>query len=157
LPARDVKIVLGKGLSQRPASSIPDLTPAQPIDLGSYLRHSLTEGRPVLLCFIDIRQPLSQQCVAELVGKADTLEAKRVITVVLQASPEGTRELYAQLDAHCTAFPWGMAGENLDARKAAWGIQSLPWLILTDEKHKVVATGLGLDELDKGMTEAFAR
>ncbi|MCX5643955.1 MAG: carboxypeptidase-like regulatory domain-containing protein [Phycisphaerae bacterium] len=149
LPARDVKIVLGKGLSQRPASSIAHLTPTQPIDLGSYLRHSLTDSRPVLLCFIDIRQPLSQQCVAELVGKADALEAKGVITIVLQSSPKASRELYAQLDAHCTAFPWGMAGEDFEARKAAWGIKSVPWLILTDKKHNVVAAGFGLNELDK--------
>ena len=157
LPARDVKIVLGKGLSQRPASSIPNLTPTQPIDLGSYLRHSLTEGRPVLLCFIDIRQPSSQQCMAELVGKADALEAKGVITIALQASPEGTRELYAQLDTHCTAFPWGMAGEDFATRQAAWGIKSVPWLILTDKKHRVVAGGFSLDELDKKVEEAVSR
>ncbi len=105
LPARDVKIVLGKGLPQDAEPSIPPLVPTQPIDLGSYLPHSLTEGRPVLLCFIDIRQPSSQQCVAELTRKADALVAKGIITVVLQASSGGTRELHAQLDAHCTAFP----------------------------------------------------
>jgi hypothetical protein len=157
LPARDVKIVLGKGLPQDAEPSIPPLVPTQPIDLGSYLPHSLTEGRPVLLCFIDIRQPSSQQCVAELTRKADALVAKGIITVVLQASPEGTRELYAQLDAHCTAFPWHMAGEDLEARKAAWGIKSLPWLILADKKHAVVAGGFHLDELDKRVAEALAR
>jgi protocatechuate 3,4-dioxygenase beta subunit len=147
LPARDVNIVLGKGLPQDPESSIPPLVPTQPIDLGSYLPHSLTEGRPVLLCFIDIRQPSSRQCVAEMVRKADALEAKGIITIARQASPEGTRELYAQLDAHCTAFPWHMAGEDFAARKAAWGIKSLPWLILTDRKHAVIAQGFTLDQL----------
>jgi protocatechuate 3,4-dioxygenase beta subunit len=157
LPARDVRIVLGKGLPQDAESSIPPLVPAQPIDLGSYLPHSLTEGRPVLLCFIDIRQPSSQQWMSELVRKADVLEAKGIITIALQASPEGTRELYAQLDAHCTAFPWHMAGEDFAARKTAWGIKSLPWLILTDRKHAVVAAGFSLDELDKKTAEALAR
>ncbi|MCL5282779.1 MAG: carboxypeptidase-like regulatory domain-containing protein [Planctomycetes bacterium] len=156
LPARDVRIVLGKGLPQDPESSTPPLVLTQPIDLGSYLPHDLTEGRPVLLCFIDIRQPSSRQCVAELVGKADALEAKGIITIARQAS-EGTRELYAQLDAHCTAFPWHLAGGDFAARKAAWGIKSLPWLILTDKKHVVAAGGFGLDELDKRIGEALAK
>jgi hypothetical protein len=50
-----------------------------------------------------------------------------------------------------------MAGEDLEARKAAWGIKSLPWLILADKKHAVVATGLGVAELDKRIEEALAR
>jgi hypothetical protein len=157
LPARDVRIVLGKGLPQDAESSIPPLVPTQPIDLGSYLPHSLTEGRPVLLCFIDIRQPSSRQCVAELVRKADALEAKGIITIARQASPEGTRELYAQLDAHCTAFPWHMAGEDLAARKAAWGIKSLPWLVLTDRRHAVIAHGFALDQLADKIKEVEKR
>jgi hypothetical protein len=157
LPARDVKIVLGNGLPQDPESSIPPLVPTQPIDLSSYLPHFQTDGRPVLLCFIDIRQPSSRQCVMELVRKADALEAKGIITIVRQASPEGTRELYAQLDAHCTAFPWHLAGQDFAARKAAWGIKSLPWLILTDRRHAVVAAGSKWDELDKRMAEALVQ
>jgi hypothetical protein len=156
LPARDVRIVLGKGLPQDRESSITPLVPAQPMDLGSYLSRDLTDGRPVLLCFIDIRQPSSRQCMAELVRKADALEAKGIITITRQAS-EGTRELHAQLDAHCTAFPWHLAGEDFAARKAAWGIKSLPWLILTNQKHAVVAAGFGLDELDKRIGEVIAR
>jgi protocatechuate 3,4-dioxygenase beta subunit len=157
LPARDVKIVLGKGLTQGLEASVSDAASLRLIDLCPGLYHLHTDGRPMLLCFIDIRQQSSQQCVAELTRKADALEAKAIITVALQASPEGTRQLYAQLDAHCTAFPWRMAGEDLEARKAAWGIKSLPWLILADKKHAVVATGLGVAELDKRIEEALAR
>jgi len=31
----------------------------------------------------------------------------------------------------------------------AWGVKSLPWLILTDRKHIVRAEGFGLSELDE--------
>jgi protocatechuate 3,4-dioxygenase beta subunit len=157
LPARDVKMVLGKDFPPSPEASVVDTAPLQLTDLGSYLVHLQTDGRPILLCFIDIRQQSSRQCVAELTRKADALEAKGIITVALQASPEGTNELYAQLDAHCTAFPRRMVREDFEIRKAAWGIKSVPWLILTDKKHRAVAEGFRLDELDKRVEEALAR
>jgi len=31
----------------------------------------------------------------------------------------------------------------------AWGVKSLPWLILTDQKHIVEANGFSLAELDE--------
>jgi protocatechuate 3,4-dioxygenase beta subunit len=97
LPARDVKIVLGKGLSKSPESSIPDLALA------------------------------------------------------------GTKEEYALLRAHCPAFPWRPAWEGFAARQAVWSVKSLPWLILTDRRHAVVAAGFKLNELDKRMAEALVQ
>jgi hypothetical protein len=41
-----------------------------------------------------------------------------------------------------------------DELRYAWGIQSLPWLILTDKKHTVVAEGFSLDDLDKQIDAA---
>ena len=31
----------------------------------------------------------------------------------------------------------------------AWGVRSLPWLILTDNRHVVIAAGFRLSELDE--------
>ncbi len=36
----------------------------------------------------------------------------------------------------------------------AWGVKSLPWLILTDSRHVVAATGFGLSELDEKIEAA---
>ena len=156
LPAQDVKMILGKNLPQKP-DSIWDPAPAPLADLGSRLPHFQTDGRPILLCLVDIHQPSCRQFLADLTGKADMLEAKGVITVALQTSLAGTKEEYALLDTHCPAFPWRAAWDGFEARKAAWGIETLPWLILTDKEHAVVAAGFGLDELDKRVEEAIAR
>jgi len=45
-------------------------------------------------------------------------------------------------------FPVGMIQDNEDSIRFDWAVKSLPWLILTDSKHVVIAEGFGLDELD---------
>lgn len=42
---------------------------------------------------------------------------------------------------------------NADKTSFAWGVKSLPWLILTDNKHIVRAEGFGLDNLDNLIEE----
>jgi hypothetical protein len=37
--------------------------------------------------------------------------------------------------------------------RAAWGVRSLPWLILTDRKHIVTVEGFGLNELNDEIKE----
>ena len=112
LPARDVKMVLGENFIPGLEASLVDTAPLQSTDLGSYLVHYQTDGRPILLCLVDIHEPSSRQYLADLTKKVDTLEAKGIITVALQTSLAGTREEYALLRAHCPAFPWraGLGG-----------------------------------------------
>ena len=38
---------------------------------------------------------------------------------------------------------------------AAWGVHSLPWLILTDDKHLVRVEGFPLAELDGKLKAGF--
>jgi hypothetical protein len=37
----------------------------------------------------------------------------------------------------------------------AWGVKSLPWLILTDRDHLVTAEGFGLNELNDKIIDAL--
>ena len=48
---------------------------------------------------------------------------------------------------HNVSFPFGMV-QDKDKALSAWGVYSLPWLILTDKRHVVAAEGFGLSELD---------
>ena len=34
-----------------------------------------------------------------------------------------------------------------------WGVKSLPWLILADRNHQVIAEGFGLNELEDRLEE----
>ena len=46
-------------------------------------------------------------------------------------------------------LPFGMIQNNEKKIHSSWGIQSLPWLILTDMQHIVQAEGFIIDELDE--------
>ena len=63
-----------------------------------------------------------------------------------------------------TLVPWlnqneiqslvGVSNESLPELGNTWGVQSLPWLILTDKNHVVVAEGFALNELNEKIRNA---
>jgi len=46
------------------------------------------------------------------------------------------------------AYPCGVIAENAEDVKLKMGVQGLPWLILTDSEHKVIAEGFSVNELE---------
>ena len=46
-------------------------------------------------------------------------------------------------------FPVRMNQADEKKTKIAWGVRSLPWLILTDTNHKVIAEGFAYNELNE--------
>ncbi len=70
------------------------------------------------------------------------------IATVHAAQVEGGA-LTQWLDTNKVPFKAGTIAGDIDKTRLAWGVASLPHLILTDKKHMVVAEGFGLDELDK--------
>ena len=44
-------------------------------------------------------------------------------------------------------FPVGMIAVEEEKTRAAWGVKSLPWLILTDSSQRVIDEGFALEEL----------
>jgi hypothetical protein len=42
-----------------------------------------------------------------------------------------------------------MIQDEVEKTRFAWGVKSLPWLILTDQEHIVRAEGFSLSEFDK--------
>ncbi len=53
-------------------------------------------------------------------------------------------------------FLLDMAQGDGEKIRFAWGVKSLPWLILTDSQHVVSAEGFGLNELDGKIKEIIA-
>jgi hypothetical protein len=70
------------------------------------------------------------------------------VIVVHAAKAEGGA-LSQWLKENKVSFPAGTIAADINKTKLAWGVASLPHLILTDQKHGVVAEGFGLDELDR--------
>jgi protocatechuate 3,4-dioxygenase beta subunit len=145
VPARDVKIVLGQELTHTPETSIrgkslPDLK-----ELG--LSALETGNKPLLLCFCDIDQRPSRRCLSDLAGKSDLLASRGVTLLIVQVSQIDMGKHQTWLKDNKTAASIHVLEGDFQARKTAWGVRSLPWLILTDQNHIVTAEGFAVEEL----------
>ncbi|MCY2926998.1 MAG: hypothetical protein NT031_16510 [Planctomycetota bacterium] len=80
-----------------------------------------------------------------LTERAGELEKKGLAILLVHASPAPAGQ---------AALPSGdLPAEGKLAAKAlrAWGVQGLPWLILTDEHGRVTAEGFNPDAIDEAM------
>ena len=107
-----------------------------------------TKGKMILVCFFDMDQRPSRNCMRQLVVKAQELMTKGVFVVAVHASTVDDNKLRLWAQKYEMNFPVGMIKADAAKTRITWGVRSLPWLILTDKKHIVVAEGFSLDELD---------
>ncbi len=114
-------------------------------------------GKPILICFFDFQQRPSRNTVMQLIGQAESLAQKGVIVLAVQATDVDRSSLDTWARDNSVPFPVGIVTGDIEATRAIWRVQSLPWLILTDGNHVVVAEGFGLDELDEIVRNDSAR
>ena len=103
----------------------------------------------ILVCFWDMQQRPSRYCLRQLAEQAEQLKEKGVIIVAVQASEVEQASLSEWIQKYGIPFPVGLVETGAEGTRLAWGVRSLPWLILTDSKHVVVAEGFQLSELDE--------
>jgi protocatechuate 3,4-dioxygenase beta subunit len=112
------------------------------------------EGKMLLVCFWDMGQRPSRYCLTQLAARADPLREKGVRIVAIHAGQVEPGALSQWIEKNKIPFPSGTISGDIDKTKSAWGVSSLPHLILTDKKHTVVAEGIGLEDLDKQVEAA---
>ncbi|UCE47200.1 MAG: hypothetical protein JSW47_16545 [Phycisphaerales bacterium] len=117
-------------------------------DLKIDLLPANTAGKMILVCFMDIEQRPSRNCLRQLNARAQELKAKDMAIAAVQASRIDENSLDEWRRKHNISFPFGMVQGDEDKARLTWGVYSLPWLILTDSRHVVAAEGFGLSELD---------
>jgi len=103
----------------------------------------------ILVCFWDMNQRPSRNCMQQLSKKAEELKAKGVVVLTVQASKVDQNTLDEWVKKNNVPFPVGMVQGDEEKTRFAWGVKSLPWLILTNAKRIVRAEGFGLGDLDK--------
>ena len=108
-----------------------------------------TKDRAILLCFFDMNQRPSRNCIMRLAKQAQQLKQKGIIVVAVQASKIDENKLNQWVKNYNIPFPVGMVKGDVEKTKFTWGVRSLPWLILTDPDHTVCAEGFDLAELDE--------
>jgi hypothetical protein len=140
-PEREAKKLVGQAL---PALESFGLKPAD----------ELAPARKILVCFWDVAQRPSRQCVTALGSMADEPAGKGVTVVLVHAAAGGPQKpgewlATAKITAACGQVPAGQEQTAL----SAWGAVRLPWLVLADEKHAVRAEGFGLADLNERIKE----
>ncbi|MEN6337265.1 MAG: hypothetical protein ABFE01_23665 [Phycisphaerales bacterium] len=107
-----------------------------------------TMGKRILLCFADLNQRPSRRCVTGLAAGYERLRSRGIVLLTVDVSGMDKEFLARWEQEQKTPFRIGKVNGDLKAVRRTWGIRSLPWLILADEKHVVRAEGFTLDELE---------
>jgi hypothetical protein len=152
--ATDVRIVISErsaSISYEPSrppwlvnTPLPELK-----EIGMELPPADTDGKILLVCFFDMEQRPSRHCVTQLTNQAGQLVSKGVTIIAVHASKMDQTALNQWVKKYNLPFPVGMARRDVEKTCFAWGVRSLPWLILTDQKHVIRASGFSMVELDR--------
>ncbi|HCO96903.1 MAG TPA: hypothetical protein DIU00_23695 [Phycisphaerales bacterium] len=110
-------------------------------------------GKMLLVCFWDMNQRPSRNCIVQLTKQAEQLKQEGVDVVTVQASKVDEKALNEWVKKNNIPFPAGMVQGDIEKIRFAWGVRSLPWLILTDGEHLVCSEGFSVNELDEHITK----
>jgi len=110
------------------------------------------KGKMILICFWDMNQRSSRNCLQQLSKWANDLKKKDVVVIAVLASKVEQAKLDEWIKDNNIPFPVGMIKGDEEKVRFNWGVQSLPWLILTDKKHIVRADGFNINGLDEKIT-----
>ncbi len=161
----DVKIVLGPGrmASGRGSLSYRSQGPPQHTSLTGKQLDQVQDleslvpkdsaGKPLLILFMDQQQRPSRRMVQELVGRGNLLKEKEIEVVALQVAEIDRTDLDQWLADEKVPFKVQIVEGGFDKQRYAWGVKSLPWLILTDRERVVRAEGFGVGELEAKLKE----
>lgn len=142
---RTVDYSVSPPLERRFGDPVPKSLVGEPVgdftSLGLELDADTLKDRPVLVVFFDLEQRPSRNALMELKAMQATLEGKGLIVVGVQASKTEKAALDQWLSDQDIRLPVGMIAENEVQTRAAWAVQSLPWLLMTDAEHRVLAEG----------------
>ena len=157
--ATDVRIVISQSSSstryepKRPPSLVgrplPELKEA-----GIDLPPADTDGKMMMVCLFDMEQRPSRHCLTQLAKQAEQLKSKGITVVAIQASKMDQDALSQWKNKYNIPFPVGMVQGDAEKANFAWGVRSLPWLILTDKDHIVSSNGFSVTELDNKIRSA---
>jgi hypothetical protein len=126
--------LIGKPLPDLGGMEI-DLAPAQ------------AKGKMILVCFFDMQQRPSRNCLRQLNARAQELKAQEVVVLALQALKIDKSALNQWVKTNNIAFAIGIVQGDEERIRFVWGVRSLPWLILTDGSHIVRTEGFAFSEL----------
>ena len=116
-----------------------------------------TKDKLMLVCFFDLDQRPSRHCLRQLSTRARELEAGDVAVFAVQASSVDKEMLDNWVKENKIPFPVGAIRRDVERTRFTWGVESLPWLILANDKRSVVSEGFALEELQDELRKMGCR
>jgi hypothetical protein len=77
------------------------------------------------------------------------LKQKDIVVIAVQTSNADKNSLSDWIKEYNINIPAGSIGDNSEKTRFNWGVKALPWLILSNKTHEVIAEGFGIHELDE--------
>lgn len=122
-------------------------------DLGIDLSPADADEKVILVCFFDMEQRPSRNCLRRLSEQARELKAKDAVIVAVQVSKIDGNTLSRWVKKNNIPFPVGMVQGDEENTRFDWAVKSLPWLILTDQEHIVRNEGFAISELSEKLKQ----
>ncbi|MBN1359270.1 MAG: hypothetical protein JW993_01705 [Sedimentisphaerales bacterium] len=118
-------------------------------EFGLRLDRDALDRKRVLLCFFDFQQRPSRNCLLQL----NELSDENAAIVAVQASRIERGTLDEWIEENGIRVRIGMIEADEKQTRVKWGIESLPWLILTNEEHIVTAEGFAVADLEDQLAQ----
>ena len=107
------------------------------------------QGKVILVCFFDMNQRPSRNCIMQLAKQAEELRQKGVVLIAVQASKVDKSKLDQWVEKENIPITVGLIEGDETKTRYTWGVKSLPWLIVTDKEHIITAEGFSVHELNE--------
>ena len=111
------------------------------------------EGNMILLCFFDLEQRPSRHFVKTLAGRTKPLAKLGVVVLGVESSGMARPEALNWMKENGLSFPIGRIEKEREKILASFGVESLPWLLLTDRGHVVRFENIEFDEIEEKVKE----
>jgi hypothetical protein len=108
------------------------------------------KDKPLLVCFWDLDQRSSRQCVESLQKQREALEKRGLVVLVIHGGSQPQEQVKDWLGKTSISLPSGTIQGDPHDVLLSWGAKGMPWLILTNTRHLVVKEGFTLDEFLEG-------
>jgi len=149
---KDIKIILKNKRETKLRTSLVSRKLPGFDDIKINLNLDQTQDKMMFLCFWDINQRPSRNCILQLRKKSQEFMVQDVVIIAFQTSKVEQKKLDEWIKDNNIPFPVGMIQNDVEKTHFTWGVKTLPWLILTDKEHIVRAEGFGINELDEKIT-----
>ena len=143
----NVKVILGQDLTYRPYQNLINKPMPDISDFG--MKQEDMKGKILLVCFFDLEQRPSRNCITQLNKKAKELESKDIEIIAVQASKIEQTKLDEWIKENNIELPVRMIKANEEQTRLDWGVKALPWLILTNKELMVTDEGFSISEIEE--------